>query len=219
MLPTRLAKLDEFLSGGIPEGVITDVFGPHGTGKTQFLFQLSANAILEGRNVLYVDTSGSFRPERIVEIQRQAGRTSDTLDEIEVLRVTNTHDQIKSLQVVRESKFHLILIDSITDLFSYEYQNSNRTFEKNIAFMQYMYGLSLHAICKKIPIVVTNTIRHIDGRQIESMQTAIDMSTHIKIRLSRDDAGFIGNASWLQNSIKFPYIITSAGLTDVSEAI
>ena len=203
MLYTGLAKLDAFLSGGIPGGVITDVFGPHGTGKTQFLFQLSANTILEGQKVLYVDTSGSFRPERIVEIQRHAGRTPYTLDEIEVMRVTNTHDQIKSLEIIRESKFHLILIDSITDLFSYEYQNSNRTFEKNIAFMRYMYDLSLHAICEKIPIVVTNTVRYIDGRQIESMQTAIDMSTHIKIRLSRAVRVLFSNHSWLQHS-KFP---------------
>jgi len=33
MISTGLQKLDEFLSGGIPDGVIVDIFGGNGTGK------------------------------------------------------------------------------------------------------------------------------------------------------------------------------------------
>ena len=45
MISTGLQKLDEFLSGGIPSGVIVDIFGGAGTGKTQLLLQLSINSI------------------------------------------------------------------------------------------------------------------------------------------------------------------------------
>ena len=41
MISTGLQKLDKFLSGGIPNNVIVDVFGGNGTGKTQLLLQLS----------------------------------------------------------------------------------------------------------------------------------------------------------------------------------
>ena len=45
MISTGLQKLDNFLSGGIPNGVIVDIFGGNGTGKTQLLLQLSINSI------------------------------------------------------------------------------------------------------------------------------------------------------------------------------
>lgn len=219
MLYTGLQRLDEFLSGGVPGGVITDIFGSSGTGKTQMLFQLSLNAINENGRVLYVDTSGSFRPERIIEIQNQAHHALNRLDNIAVLRVTNTHDQINSLQIINESDFDLVLVDNITDLFSYEYQNNERTFEKNLMFMQYMHGLSLHAVGKKIPIVVTNMVRIMDDKEVENMQTAIDPFIHIKISLFRENSNFFGNAAWMQNSLGFSYKINPEGLTDASEAI
>ena len=71
MISTGLKKIDEFLSGGIPGGVVVDIFGANGTGKTQLLLQLSINSIKNGGNVLYLDTTGGFRPERILEIQKQ----------------------------------------------------------------------------------------------------------------------------------------------------
>ena len=219
MFSTGLQKLDEFLSGGVPGGVITDIFGSSGTGKTQLLFQLSLNAIKENAKILYVDTSGSFRPERIIEIQKQTHHALNRLDNIAVLRVTNTHDQINSLQIINESDFDLVLVDNITDLFSYEYQNSERTFEKNLMFMQYMRGLSLYAIGKKIPIVVTNMVRSMDEKEVENMQTAIDPFIQIKISLFRGHSNFFGNAAWMQNSFGFSYKINSGGLTDTAEAI
>jgi len=48
MISTGLQKLDEFLSGGIQPGVIVDIFGGAGTGKTQLLLQLSINSIKNG---------------------------------------------------------------------------------------------------------------------------------------------------------------------------
>ncbi|PIN84487.1 MAG: recombinase RecA, partial [Nitrosopumilales archaeon CG11_big_fil_rev_8_21_14_0_20_33_24] len=92
MISTGLQKLDDFLSGGIPDGVITDIYGASGTGKTQLLFQICINAIKNGGNVLYQDTTGSFRPERILEIQKQQNLTFDILEKITVSRITNTSE-------------------------------------------------------------------------------------------------------------------------------
>ena len=62
MILTGLEKLDKSLSGGIPDGVIVDIFGKNGTGKTQLLLQLMINSIKNGGHVLYFDTTGGFRP-------------------------------------------------------------------------------------------------------------------------------------------------------------
>src|SRR3990172_5926214 len=206
MISTGLQQLDEFLSGGIPNGVITDIYGGSGTGKTQLLFQICINAIKNGGNVLYQDTTGSFRPERILE-------------KITVSRITNTSEQIKSIDIMNVSNFSLIVIDNITDLFSYEYPKEDTTFEKNSLFIKYVHDLSLIAINKKIPIVITNMIRNIEGTEMENMRTAIDPFTHIKIKLTKISSKFHGEIRWLLHQTHFSYKIHAAGLSSYAEDI
>lgn len=214
MISTGLQQLDGFLSGGIPSGVITDIYGASGTGKTQLLFQICINTIKNGGNVLYQDTTGSFRPERILEIQKQQNISFDILEKITVSRITNTSEQIKSTDIMNVSNFSLIVIDNITDLFSYEYSKEDTMFEKNSLFIKYIHKLSLIAINKKIPIIITNMIRNIDGTEIENMRTAIDPFTHIKIKLTKTSSKFYAEIQWLLQKTSFSYKIHTAGLSE-----
>ena len=219
MISTGLQKLDQFLFGGIPSGVITDIYGGSGTGKTQLLLQICINAIKNGGNVLYQDTTGNFRPERILEIQKQQNLTFEILEKITVSRITNTSEQIKSTEIMNSSNFSIIIIDNITDLFSYEYPKEETIFEKNSLFMKYIYNLSLIAINKKIPIVITNMIRNIENEEIENMRTVIDPFTHIKINLTKMNTKFHGEIRWLLHRYNFFYKIHAAGLIDCNEDI
>ncbi|MCH8085554.1 MAG: ATPase domain-containing protein [Nitrosopumilus sp.] len=219
MISTGLQKLDEFLSGGIPDGVIVDIFGGNGTGKTQLLLQLSINSIKNGGNVLYLDTTGGFRPERILEIQKLSKKQFNFLEKITVSRITNTSEQIESIKNLTNSDFSLIVIDNVTDLFSYEYKKDESIFEKNSLFMKYMHELSKFVITKKIPIIVTNMIRNIEGKDVENMKSAIDPFTHIKIQLSKNQSKFKGKIYWVQNKEYFSYQIHTSGLVDYTEDI
>ena len=214
MISTGLQKLDTFLSGGIPNGVIIDIFGGNGTGKTQLVLQLSINSIKNGGNVLFLDTTGGFRPERILEIQKKSNLDINLLDKITVSRITNTSEQINLLNTLGESNFSLIVIDNVTDLFSYEYKNNESIFEKNSLFMKYMHELSFYAITNKIPIVITNMIRNMDGKEVENMANAIDLFTHIKIHLFKNSSIFNGEIYSPFNKESFSYEITTLGLTD-----
>ena len=214
MISTGLLKLDNFLSGGIPNGIIVDIFGGNGTGKTQLLLQLSINSIKNGGNVLYLDTTGGFRPERILEIQKKFNIDFNLLDKITVSRITNTFEQINSIKNFQENNFSLIVIDNVTDLFSYEYKNNESIFEKNSLFMKYMHELSFYAITNKIPIVITNMIRNMDGKEVENMANAIDLFTHIKIHLFKNSSIFNGEIYSPFNKESFSYEITTLGLTD-----
>ena len=214
MISTGLLKLDNFLSGGIPNGIIVDIFGGNGTGKTQLLLQLSINSIKNGGNILFLDTTGGFRPERILEIQKKSNVDFNFLDKIIVSRITNTSEQINSIKNLQENNFSLIVIDNITDLFSYEYKNNQSIFEKNSLFMKYMYELSLYAVTNKIPIVVTNMIRNMDGKEVENMASAIDLFTHIKIHLFKNSSSFNGEIYSSFNKEFFSYTITASGISD-----
>ncbi|EPA06293.1 recombinase A, partial [Candidatus Nitrosarchaeum limnium] len=162
---------------------------------------------------------GSFRPERILEIQKKQNLTFDILEKITISRITNTSDQIKSIDIMNCSNFSLIVIDNITDLFSYEYSKADKTFEKNSLFIRYIHNLSLVAINKKIPIIITNMIRNIDGIEMENMKTAVDLFTHIKIKLRKTNSKFHGEIRWLLHLASFSYKIHSAGLSDYPEDI
>ena len=217
MISTGLQKLDKFLSGGIPNNVIVDVFGENGTGKTLFLLQLSINSIKNGGNILYLDTTGGFRPERIIEIQKELEIEMNLLEKITVSRITNTSEQIKLFSSLEQSNFSLIVIDNITDLFSYEYPTDDSIFEKNSLFMKYMHELSKFAITKKIPIVITNMVRNIEGREIENMKNAIDPFTHIKIHLFKNSSKFTGQIYWALKKESFSYTISKIGISDYDE--
>lgn len=219
MISTGLNKLDESLLGGIHDGIIVDIFGSNGTGKTQLLLQICINSIKNGGNVLFLDTTGGFRPERILGMQSQQNSKLDILDKITVLRVTNTSEQINSLEIMNSKNFSLIAIDNVTDLFSYEYQNDDSIFEKNSIFMKFMHKLSLISINKKIPIILTNMIRNIEGKEIENMKYAIDPFTHVKIKLSKISKKFKCEIKWLAHHNDFSYIINTSGLTHNAEDI
>jgi len=183
------------------------------------LLQFLTNSIKNDGNVLFFDTTGGFRPERILEIQKQSKTQFDFLQKITVSRLTNTSEQIKSIEKLDNENFSLIIIDNITDLFSYEYKKDDSTFEKNSLFMKYMHELSKFSIRKKTPIIFSNMIRNIEGKEIENMKSAIDPFTHIKIHLSKNVSKFQGEIYWALGKKSFSYKINVLGLSDYSEDI
>ncbi len=119
MVSTGIKKIDQFLDVGNKNGIIIDVFGATGTGKTLLAMQISINSLLQGGSVLFQDTAAKFRPERMVDLIKSRDLDPNLLDKIKVARITNTSEQIKYLSKIKENDFSLVIIDNITDLFSY----------------------------------------------------------------------------------------------------
>jgi DNA repair protein RAD51 len=217
MISTGIKKLDNYLGGGIKRGIITDIFGATGTGKTQLTMQISINSLLDGNQVLFQDTTGQFRPERMLDLIKIRNLETNLLDRVKVGRITNSSEQIQFLSKIREQDFSLVVIDNVTDLFSFEYGKEEQKLEKNVTFMQYMHELSLISFQKKLPIVVTNIIRKIDDLEIENLDKSISMFTHMKIKLLKIGKKYSCEIfpSFLEKK-EFPYQITKAGLIESS---
>ena len=71
---TGSKELDKLLQGGIETGSITELFGEFRTGKSQLCHTLAVTCQLpidmggaEGK-CLYIDTEGTFRPERLLAV-------------------------------------------------------------------------------------------------------------------------------------------------------
>ncbi|MFZ0184515.1 MAG: ATPase domain-containing protein [Nitrosotalea sp.] len=216
MISTGIAGLDNLLGGGIVGGMIIDIFGPGGSGKTQLAMQISLNSLQDG-TVLYQDTSGGFRPERMLQLIKLKNLQSSLLDSMIVARITNTAEQFEYVKKISELSPKLVVIENITDLFTFEYSRETNSLEKHVRFMEYMHLLSMTSINTRIPIVVTNIVRSSDDQEIESLNKSISMFTHKKIKLEKD--GKIYKARVLPSFGKnkeILYEITQEGLAEVS---
>lgn len=78
-MTTGSVELDKLLEGGIETGSITEVFGEFRTGKTQLAHTLCVTcqmAVTDGGaegKAIYIDTEGSFRPNRLQAIAERFG--------------------------------------------------------------------------------------------------------------------------------------------------
>ena len=216
MIKTQLKKLDQFLGGGIREGLITSISGQSATGKTQLAFQICLNALHNGKDILFQDTTGEFRPERLVEMMQLQKINPSLLDKIKVSRITNTAQQVQCFSKPPPKSYSLIIVDSIRDLFSFEYSKKEQSLEKHISFMKYMHDLSSIAINDKIPIIITNIVRTINNHEKENLEESISMYTHTKIKLSKNSNGYSCQVVSPFVNEKFRYTITSGGLIDES---
>ncbi len=216
MIKTGLKELDQFLGGGIKDGLITSISGQSATGKTQLAFQICLNALDNGKEILFHDTTGEFRPERLVEMMQFQKINPSLLDKIKVNRITNTVEQLQSLSGVAIKNYSLLIIDNVTDLFSFEYSKKEQFFEKNVSFMKYMHNLSSIAIGIKIPIIITNIVRSINKHEKENLEESISMYIHTKIKLSKNGNGYLCQALSPFDNKQFQYTIIPKGLTDGS---
>lgn len=217
MISTGLKKLDQYLGGGIKSGIITDIFGATGTGKTQLAMQISLNSLLQGGRVLFQDTTGQFRPERMFDLIQTHNLEPNLLENVKVGRITNTSEQIQYLSKIKENEFSLVIIDNVTDLFSFEFAKEEQILERNTTFIQYMHELSSITIEKKLPIVVTNMIRKIDDLEKENMDKSISLFTHIKIKLLKKGTKYFGEIlPYFIQKKEFEYQITKEGLIESS---
>ena len=200
MITTQLKKLDDILGGGIINAIITDIFGENGTGKTQLALQISLEPLKHKLDVLFIDTTNEFRPERMLEIIKNRNMEDSLLDNLKIARVTNTTEQIRLLEKIKDFKnLSLIVVDNIADLFSYEYSKKDQFIEKYTNFMTYMRNLSSIALEREIPIVVTNQLLKKPKTEYEKLDYVMNYFVHQQIKLEK-----IKN--YYQGEVNHPFI-------------
>eukprot|EP00271_Cylindrocystis_brebissonii_P009250 TRINITY_DN2395_c0_g1_i1.p1 TRINITY_DN2395_c0_g1~~TRINITY_DN2395_c0_g1_i1.p1 ORF type:complete len:356 (-),score=76.95 TRINITY_DN2395_c0_g1_i1:935-2002(-) len=162
--------LDSVLGGGFEAGSITEIYGEYRTGKTQICHTLCITGQLplaqngaEGK-VLYIDTEGTFRPERLNEIGSRWGLNNqpDILDNVCYARAHNSEHQTKLLvqaaSLMMESRFGLMIVDSVTALYRTEYSGRGELSARQLALGQFLRNLQRLADEFNIAVVVTNQV-------------------------------------------------------------
>ena len=168
---TGSQELDDVLHGGVETGSVIEFFGEFRTGKTQIMHQLCVNVQLpkekgglEGR-ALYIDTEGTFRPERIIQMSEGLDLDyKEVLKNIIYGRAYNSDHQIllvkEATNLIKEKNIKLIVIDSLIGHFRSEYIGRG-----TLAIRQQTINAHLHdllRLCDIYPdlaIVLTNQVQ------------------------------------------------------------
>merc|ERR1719463_575459 len=120
-LTTGSSALDGLLGGGIETGQITEIFGEFRCGKTQLCHTLCVVCQLPVDNggaeskALYIDTEGTFRPERLVQIATRFNlNPDDVLENVTYARAYNSEHQeqllVEAAAVFCDSRYALLVV-------------------------------------------------------------------------------------------------------------
>jgi DNA repair protein RadA len=167
---TGSKSLDELLLGGIETQALTEFYGEFGSGKSQVCFTLCAMAKqpineggLEG-GVIYIDTEGTFRPERLNQIARARGLDPMlVLKNVAICKVYNSSHLeliIKDLgRYINEFNAKLVIIDSIISLHRAEYLGRGTLAERQQRLNAILHKLIRLAEMFNIAVVITNQVQ------------------------------------------------------------
>ncbi len=168
-ITTGAKDLDALLGGGIETQSTTEFFGAFGSGKSQLAMQLAVNIQLPEKDgglngrALYIDTEGTFRPERIVQMAEAKGLDAKkVLKNILVARAFNSDHQVvlaeKAKDVIKDQNVKLLIIDSLTGLFRTDYSGRGELAPRQQKLNRHMATLQKLGYTNNIAIFVTNQV-------------------------------------------------------------
>lgn len=170
-ITTGSKNLDELLGGrGVETRAITEVYGAYGSGKTQLALALAVNVQLPedkgGCNgkAIYIDSEGTFRPERIKQIAEALGiEPSKALKNIMVARAFNSDHQMllvdKIAELIKEGEpIKLVIVDSITAHFRAEFTGRGMLADRQQKINKHLHDLIRLAEQYNVAVYVTNQV-------------------------------------------------------------
>ncbi len=174
-ITTGSKNLDSLLGGGVETQAITEAYGEFGSGKTQLGFQLAVNVQLPKEKgglsepdnpakVIFIDTEGTFRPERIEQLAKAVGLDpQQVLKNIFVARALNTDHQMELVReipkLIKEGhNIRLVIVDSITAHFRAEYVGRGMLAERQQKLNKHIRDLLKIATAYNIAVYVTNQV-------------------------------------------------------------
>src|SRR5271163_145119 len=157
------------MGSGFATMSISEVYGEFRCGKTQLCQTMSVIAQLPIENggaegkVAYIDTEGTFRPERIRQIAERFGVDGDqALENILYARALNSEHQLELLNTLAKEfvtgEFKLLIIDSIMACFRVDYCGRGELNERQQKLNQFLTRLCHMAEEFNICVLMVTTL-------------------------------------------------------------
>lgn len=168
-IKTGSTALDELFGGGIETQSITEMYGSFRSGKTQMAHQLAVNIQLPpeegglGATAIYVDTEGTFRPERLVDMAEAIGLdTGKVLKNVVWARAYNSDHQIllcdQAMEMAPDKNAKLLVVDSVTSHFRAEYTGRGTLAARQQKLNKHLHHLQRGAEINNMAVYITNQV-------------------------------------------------------------
>ena len=168
-ISTGSFDLNKFLFGGYDSDIITTLYGPGGSGKSNFSMIVATSQAKKGNKVIFIDTEGGFSSDRFKQIHRGTKEEiENSLQNILLLKPTSFEEQEADFQKlllhVKKGDIALIIIDSIAMLYRLELgdaitsKDAERISEVNRKLAKQLRSLNEIARKQNIPVIVTNQV-------------------------------------------------------------
>ncbi|MCD6222524.1 MAG: DNA repair and recombination protein RadB [Thermoplasmata archaeon] len=167
-------SLDELLEGGLEKGIVTEIYGEGGTGKTNICIQAAKACIEEGKKVVYIDTEGISK-ERLLQVFKD----KKMLEKILFFFPFSLKEQEEMVEKATKLDAGLIIVDSINLFYRLEMEDESlatRSLTKQLVTLQ------ITARKKKIPVLITsqvysvgNEVKPFAGRSMDHIAKTIIM--------------------------------------------
>jgi len=174
-ITTGSKEFDKLLNGGFETGSITELFGEFRTGKSQLCHTIAVTCQLpidnggaEGK-CLYIDTEGTFRPERLLAVAERFGlQGNDVLDNVAYARAYNSDHQqtllTQAAAMMSESRYAVVVVDSATALYRTDYSGRGELSSRQMHLAQFLRTLLRLADEFGVAVVITNqVVAQVDG--------------------------------------------------------
>ena len=169
-ITTGSKELDKLTGGGFETGAITEAYGQYGSGKSQIAHTLAVRVQLPtdkggaGGAAVFIDTEGTFRPERITQIAKGLGMDpEEALRNVKVARAFNSDHQMliadKVEDLVKKGvNVKLLIVDSLTAHFRAEFIGRGTLADRQQRINKHMHGLMKLADRHNFAVYVTNQV-------------------------------------------------------------
>jgi len=116
----------------------------------------------EGK-AIYIDTEGTFRPQRLREIAERFGMDPEVaLDNVAYARAHNSEHQMELLKlaaaIMSQDRYALIVVDSATALFRTDYFGRGELSERQMNMAQFLRQLTRLAEEFGVAVMITNQV-------------------------------------------------------------
>ena len=218
------SSIDELLDGGFEKGMLTQIYGPPSSGKSNIALSLAVNVAKNNKKVVYIDTEGGISIKRIKQI---SGPFFSTIaNNIIVFEPRDFQQQSETLRSVdiwlRKNKedVDVVILDSAVALYRIDEMKSYKLSKELRIQIQILANMALKY---KIACILTNQIyaSFDDDGNNEFKAVGGDIIAYISktiIRLDRADeinqrTATLMRHPYIAEGKQVTFSITSSGIT------
>lgn len=183
--------MDRLLGGGYREGTLTRFFGRSNSGKSQLAMQAALCAAAEGKDSLFVDTEGSFRPERLEQMAGARGWTvAGLLERVLVVRSDSAAEQMEAVRRMgtrgATSSCRLVIVDTLTRNFSLDLPGRANLSSRQGALGVHLSEMARDAYLNGRAYVLTNRVTFGQGGDVGIGGKTVEQLVHRSVMLERE---------------------------------